>query len=86
MCGRVEGLSYREASLTPPLQWLVSQHWFYDGEVVCFKDPGHIFLSILAIIILTILVLLSPALFIFTLVANSRMVKVWSIRPICRGG
>lgn len=54
----------------------LSQHWQYDGNVICFKDPVHVMLSILAIIILTVLVLLSPALFIFTNMANFRKSKV----------
>lgn len=52
------------------------QHWFYDGEVICFQDAGHIVLSTVAIIVLFILVLLSPTLFIFTIIANSTKMKV----------
>ncbi len=59
-------------SSPPPLP---TQHWQYDGEVICFKDPAHIALGLLAILVLAILVLLSPALFLFTNIANSRKLK-----------
>lgn len=57
------------------LNFFSLQHWFYDGEVICFQDPGHIALSIVAIIVLALLVLLSPALLIFTTVVNSNRVR-----------
>lgn len=55
---------------------MLFQRWFYDGEVTCFQDPVHIFLGITAIIVLTLLVLLIPTLFIFTILANSKKIKL----------
>ena len=61
----------RSHDLLPP-----PQHWFYDGEVVCFKDARHVILSIISILVLFVLVILIPALFIFVILANTKKFKV----------
>ena len=52
------------------------QHWFLDGEVICFRDPGHIVLGLIAIFILLLLVLLIPVVFVFTIVGKSPKLRV----------
>ena len=62
-------------------QFLPFQHWFLEGEVICFRDPGHIVLGLIAIFVLFLLVLLIPVVFIFTIVGTSPKLRVITIQP-----
>ena len=46
----------------------------------CFRDPGHIALGLIAVVVLILLALIIPAVAIFTLVGRTQKVQV------CRGG
>ena len=52
------------------------QRWFLDGEVVCFRDGGHIALGLIAILIIPVLSLLPLAIFLFTVYAHSPKIQV----------
>lgn len=53
-----------------------SQHWYLDGTVKCFQDPGHTVLGVIAVFVLVALLLLVPVVFVFTVVASSKKVQV----------
>ena len=46
------------------------QRWFLDGRVECFRDPGHIALGLLAVVVIVLLALLIPTMAIFTLIGK----------------
>ena len=52
------------------------QHWFLDGEVICFGDAGHIFLGLIAAFVVAPLSFALPALFLLTCVGHSNVVQV----------
>jgi hypothetical protein len=69
-------LSLLHCPSIPPAQGgEVKPRWFLDGEVVCFREGGHIALGLIAILLLPLLCLLPPALFIFTIFTRSPQMK-----------
>ena len=63
------------------------QRWFLDGRVECFRDPGHIALGLLAVVVIVLLALLIPTMAIFTLVGKIEKIQVcrWG-SVVCRWG
>ncbi len=56
--------------------YLHPQLWYLDGAVKCFQDPSHTALGVIAIFVLLALVLLVPAVFVFTVIASSKQIQV----------
>ena len=54
------------------------QRWFLEGGVVCFGDAGHIVLGLIAILVLSLLILLIPVTFVFTIIGTSYKLRVYS--------
>ena len=52
----------------------------------CFRDPGHIALGLVAVVVLVLLALIIPAMAIFTLVGRTQKVQVCRRGVWCVGG
>ena len=59
------------------------QRWFLEGEVTCFRDPGHIALGLIAILVLVVLILLIPTVFVFSIIGQSPRLRVLYIVSLC---
>ena len=60
----------------PPFLFPLTQRWYLDGEVECFREGGHIALGLVAILLLSLLSLLPLVIFVFTLFARSPRIQV----------